>query len=260
VALLRWLKRRVDDGQPISRAAAELAEMRRAGQLPELPPALPGQGAGTTGADAAAYADALYRHLTSHDQRSAIALLAEITASTDLETFCTQIVTPVLWAVGDAWERGAIRIATEHFASQFLRGQLMTMFQSLPLAHAGPRIVVGCAPHEMHDIGGLMFALLLRRSGYNVEFLGPDLHLGDLLEYARADRPALICLAASSLENARKLQGFSDGLAGMRPRPKFGFGGRAFNGQTALQERLGGVFLGETVPVALGNIRRLLNR
>jgi hypothetical protein len=93
-----------------------------------------------------------------------------------------------------------------------------------------------------------------------VEFLGPDLHLGDLLEYARAERPALICLAASTTESAQALVTFNNDLARMRPRPKFGFGGRAFNSRPALQQRVGGVFLGESVPVALGNIRRLMSR
>lgn len=260
VALLRWLKRKVDDGQPISRAAAELADMRRAGQLPELPPPLPGRASRAPGVNPAAYADGLYRHLTQHDERSASSLLAEIQTTTDLETFCAEVVTPVLWAVGDAWERGAIRIATEHFTSQFLRGHLMSTFHALPLAHAGPRLAVGCAPHEMHDIGSLILALLLRQNGFNVEFMGPDLHLGDLLEYARAERPALICLSASSIESAEALTAFNADLARMRPRPKFGFGGRAFNARPALRQRVGGVFLGESIPAAIGHIRRLMAR
>jgi DNA-binding transcriptional MerR regulator len=37
VAMLRWLKHRVDEGVAISTAAAELAAMRRRGQLPEQP-------------------------------------------------------------------------------------------------------------------------------------------------------------------------------------------------------------------------------
>jgi hypothetical protein len=45
------------------------------------------------------------------------------------------------------------------------------------------------------------------------------------------------------------------GLAGMRPRPKLGFGGRVFNLKPALRETTPGIFLGETLAEGLVKVR-----
>jgi DNA-binding transcriptional MerR regulator len=258
VALLRWLKGRVDEGLAISSAAAELAEMRQRGQWPDPLPALRPEPRVASAEAPGRYVARLYRALTTHDEAGAAAVLAEAHAVFDVPTMCTEVFIPCLVEIGEAWGRGTLRIATEHFASSFLRGRLLTLFQALPVQRGGPRVVVGCAPGEMHDIGALILALFLRRDGFRVEFLGPDVHVDDLLAYARDARPAIICLSAGSEEAVRHLRRVQAGLQRMRPRPKFGFGGRAFNLRPALRETVPGVFMGETVPAACAAVHRLL--
>lgn len=151
-----------------------------------------------------------------------------------------------------------MRIATEHFASNFLRGHLLALFQATPVKRGAARILVGTAPGELHDIGSLMFALLLRRDGHQVEFLGPDVPVDDLLAYARETHPTLICLSAGVPATALGLRRLNDGLAGLRPRPRFGFGGAAFVRHPELQTTIPGVFLGETVLEARTSVRKLV--
>jgi DNA-binding transcriptional MerR regulator/methylmalonyl-CoA mutase cobalamin-binding subunit len=259
VAVLRWLKHRVDSGLPISTVASELAEMRRTGAWPEpiaqLPPVQAVAGPAIPPAD---YAMRLYTALVSHDETSAGGLLTQVHALYDLKTVCLEVMVPCLVAIGDAWQTGQIRITTEHFASNFLRGRLLTLFQSQPMPRSAPRILVGCAPTELHDIASLMLALLLRRDGYRVEFLGQDVHADDLVAYARLERPSLICLSAGSEQAARELARIHDGLASMRPRPKLGFGGRIFVHKPGLREATAGLYLGNTLAEALVGIRALL--
>lgn len=259
VALLRWLKARVDGGRPISAVAAELAAMRRRNEWPPVPATLAEPAAASQSAPGL-YAHKLFTALTNRDEPAALAVVAEVHSLFDLTTVCLEVFTPCLVEVGEGWARGEILIATEHFASGFVRGRLMSLFQSLPIAPSGPRVVVGCAPGELHDIGGLMLALLLRRAGHRVEYLGADLHLDDLLQYARTVRPALLCLSAGHPEAVDALAAFEARLARLRPRPLFGFGGRAFNHNPALRERLAGHFLGESVKAGLETIVRLLGR
>lgn len=260
VALLRWLKAQVDGGTTISTVAAELSEMRRRNEWPEAPaPPLP-EPAVASGAAPGLYAEKLFRALAARDEAAASAIFAEVNALFDLTTACLEVFTPCLVDIGEAWARGHILIATEHFASGFLRGRLIGIYQSLPIARSGPRVVVGCAPGELHDIGGLMLALLLRRAGHRVEYLGADLHLDDLVQYAREVRPALICLSAGTPEGAKALRTFQGQLARLRPRPQFGFGGRAFNYDPALRESLPGRFLGETIKAGVETVTRLLAR
>jgi DNA-binding transcriptional MerR regulator len=258
IALLRWLKSRVDAGLPISRAAEELKAFRQSNAWPAPAPAAPVSPVPAAAAPPAVYSQRLFAALTGLNEARAASLLLEATTLFDLSAVCLGIIQPCLVAIGEAWYRGEIRIATEHFASQYLRGRLLALFQAFPLRPRAPRIVVGCAPGEFHEIGSLMLALFLRRDGYRVDFLGADVNIGDLFEFVRVERPAMICLSASSHQTARELRTVQARLAGLRPRPKFGFGGRSFNLDLKLRASLPGLFLGEDAAAARAQARLLL--
>lgn len=253
LALLRWVKQRVDGGIPIRLAAAEANRLRRAGRRIHAPAVRPLQGGNPSQS-----VGCLYEALTAHREPAADRCLKEARMRFDDPALCLEVIASCLWRIGDAWERGAIRIATEHFASNYLRGQLLGWFQSLPSPNRGPLILAGCGPSEFHDIGSLMLALLLRKWRRRVEFLGQDLNLDDLRAYIRDVRPAMVCLSANAEGTARQLAGFESSLKNFHPRPIFGFGGRAFSRNPRLQRAVPGVFLGETVPEAIDKIQSLL--
>jgi len=254
LALLRWTKQQVDAGTPIRLAAAEARRLGRAGMRWEAAAPAPAARMRLSG-DAASSADALFRALIGHTEGAADRGLEEARARFGLERTCLEVIAPCLWRIGDEWERGKIRIAEEHVASTFLRGRLLAWFQSLPGRRSGPFILVGCAPQEFHDIGGLMLALLLRETGRRVEFLGQDLNLADLRAYAREIRPAWICLSANAESTAGALSGFQESLATLRPHPRFGYGGRAFVIRVQ-RAAVPGIFLGDSLPEAVKKILR----
>jgi hypothetical protein len=55
------------------------------------------------------------------------------------------------------------------------------------------------------------------------------------------------------------LRRLNDGLAGLRPRPRFGFGGPVFVRHPDLQTAIPGIFLGETVLEARATVRKLVS-
>lgn len=257
LAVLRWIKKRLEAGLTISRVADEFQALRRAGQWPEAAPTPPPTPQVESATPPDVYVQRLYAALTAIDEPQAAEVMREAHALFDVAAICLNVIQPCLVEIGEAWYRGKIGIATEHFASQYLRGRLLSLFQAYPSHASAPRIVVGCAPDEFHDIGSLMLALFLRRIGYRVEFLGANVHLGDLVQYARERRPALICLSANSESSARHLRQMEARLAGMRPRPKLGYGGRAFNVKPALRQTVPGIYLGADAASAVTQIRRL---
>jgi|SRR5579859_813871 len=258
IATLRWLKSRVDGGLAISRAADELKTLRGANEWPEAAPRAPAAPLQRSAAPPAQYAERLFAALSALDEAQAGEILREAEGLFDVADVCLRVIQPSLVAIGEAWSRGKLRIATEHFASQYLRGRLLTLFQAFPLRPHAPRIVVGCAPGEFHELGSLMLAVFLRRDGYRVDFLGANVHIGDPFEFARVERPALICLSANSEDTARELRTIQAKLGGMRPRPNFGFGGRLFNAEPQRRATVPGVFLGENAEQARDRVRELL--
>lgn len=260
VAILRWLKSQVDNGISISNAAAELRTMARRNLWPEAVPSAPTPQPGTQASPPEEYVRRLSDSLIRHEEMAAANVLREAHAIFDLATVFEGIVVPTLVEIGEAWYTGRIRITTEHFASTFLRGKLLSLLQAYPVRRSAPYILLGCAPQEQHEIGSLMVSVLLRSQGYRVEFLGPDVPLDDLVDYASYEKPDMIVLAALSRESALSLSSMQKKLRKLRAAPIFAYGGRAFDNDPALLDVVPGHYLGKTLDKAASAVRELLSR
>jgi methanogenic corrinoid protein MtbC1 len=257
LAILRWVKNRVDGGMPISSAVNELHTMLRNGLFLDVVPAGPLAAPIVQTLPPEQVARRLYQALIAHDEGKAGEVFQEIQAGFSLTAICQDIITPVMVEIGEAWFRGSIRITTEHFASAFVRGKLLGMFQAYPIQRSAPFILIGCAPNEQHELGGLMMAALLRSSGYRVEYLGPDIPLGDVVDYASYEHPKMIILTASLEAAALDLEGMQGRLSKLRAAPVFGFGGAAFVAKPELQKSVRGVYLGNTLEAGVSTVRTL---
>ena len=258
VAILRWVKNRVDSGMPISSAVNELRSQMRSGASPEAIPAGPATVPYKHTLAPEQFSRQLYQALIAHDEGRAGDVFREIQSSFDLSTICQEIITPSLVQIGEDWYRGSIRITTEHFASSFVRGKLLNMFQSYPTRRGAGYILVGCAPTEQHEIGGLMAALILRSQGYRIEYLGPDIPLDDLVDYASYEHPDMIILSATLESSARELVKMQEKLSKLRLSPVFGFGGQAFINAPDLKNLVAGNYLGDTLAEGMSAVRSLL--
>lgn len=258
IEILRWLKSRVDSGVPISAAAGELRRMVKTGEWAEVLPAGISPPAGRAAYPPHVYVEQLYRTLVKHDEARAAELYQEIFSSYSLATAMVEVLVPCLVEIGEAWYRGAIRIATEHFASAFLRGKLLTMLQAYPQRRSAPNILIGGAPGEQHELGALMLAVLLRSEGFRVEYLGPDIPLEDLVDYAKYEKPQMIVLSAVTETAALELRSMQTLLSRLRPAPVFGFGGGAFNLRPELRSQIAGTFLGDTLDSAVATVATLM--
>ncbi|MEW6648975.1 MAG: MerR family transcriptional regulator, partial [Chloroflexota bacterium] len=151
VAILRWLKKRIDEGASISNAIGELRSMTRNGIWPDAVPSGPSLERTHSETPPAVYAGDLYKALIKHDEARSGEIFKQVLTSYDLKTICTQVLTPALVEIGEAWYRGDIRITTEHFASTYLRGKLLNLLQAYPSRRGAPHILIGGAPTEQHE-------------------------------------------------------------------------------------------------------------
>jgi MerR family transcriptional regulator, light-induced transcriptional regulator len=260
VEILRWIKSRIDNGISISSAVNELKSMNRNGVWPEALPTGPSTHPTGRPVPPEQYAQRLFQSLVQHNEGLAGDILHETQSLFDLTTLCMNIITPALVEIGNSWYRGEIRITTEHFASTFIRGRLLSMLQAYPTRRSTAYILLGAAPTEYHEIGSLMMAVLLRSNGFRVEYLGPDIPLDDLLDYAGLERPDLIILTASLEPAARELAHFQENLKSLKPTPIFGYAGRSFDASPELRKATPGIYLGPRMDEAVTIIRSLLQK
>ncbi len=258
IAILRWVKNRVDEGISISNAVNELRSMTNNNIWPDAIPTAPTPPIGATDIPPRQYTGQLYLALIKHDENRAGDILREVHALFDLKTVTMEILIPTLREIGDAWYRGEIRVTTEHFASAYLRGKLLSLLQAYPSRRSSPLILIGCAPMEQHELGSLMLAVLLRAEGFRIEYLGPDIPIEDLADYAIYEQPAVVILSASSEYSAREMKRMQDLLKKTRPNPLFGYGGRAFDQYPELRKEIPGFYLGSTLESAIDTIKTLL--
>lgn len=260
IQVIRWITHRLVEGLSISNAVREYRNLRSEGIWPEaLPTVLAPQPTQAPRFPTSVYGDQLFKALTAHNESDAKEIVDAIQGMYDIQTIFLEVFYPCLVEIGEAWYRGEIRIATEHFASAFIRGVLMNLLGAYPIYSSAPRLLIGCAPEEFHEIAPLMLSVLLRREGYQVEYLGADLPVDDLVDYAGDVTPPMIILSASFEETARplyKMQALLDELPG---QPKLGFGGRYFNENEAARQGMNGIFLGHSLDAAIQNVHDLLD-
>jgi len=238
----------------------EYNDLREEGIWPEaLPSIMPPTPSKQPGHPTEHYAEKLYEALVEHNEAQAKQITDTVQSMFDLTSIFFEIFTPCLYKIGDAWYRGEIRIATEHFASAYIRGVLMNLLQAFPIYSQAPSILTGCAPEEFHEIAPLMLAVLLRREGYQVEYLGTDLPVDDLVLYAGDVSPQMIILSAGFEHTARPLFKMQGMLNELPAKPILGFGGRYFNENPKRLEEIQGAFLGSSLDEAIQKVHDLLD-
>lgn len=128
------------------------------------------------------------------------AVLDEVLAVVPLEIAITRVLLPVLREIGTGWQDGQVSVAQEHFATAILRGRLAALARGWG-ERSGPRALLACPPDERHDLGLLMFGLLLARRGWSISYLGADTPIAAVAATAESQRVDVVVLAA--IEAAR---------------------------------------------------------
>src|SRR6188768_2445417 len=131
----------------------------------------------------------------AYDEATVHAVLDEVLAGFSLETVLRDLVLPLLREIGAEWERGALEIGQEHFASNLVRERLLALAR-LWGRGGGPLAILACAPGERHDIGLIAFGLVLRSHGWRILFLGADTPIATLGQAVTTTAPRLVVVAS----------------------------------------------------------------
>ncbi len=254
IAMLRWLRARVDEGMSISQAINLLVHRR----THDVNSGAERHNNETTGPREAR--GLLLAALLRYDEATADRALEEAFAVYGLESATERILTPAMIEIGEMWHQGRTTTAAEHFASNYLRRKLEAIINAAPQANVGPLVVLGCGPGDWHEMGLLLIYLMLRRRNVNTIYLGQNVPLAQFVDEMARLRPAMIIMAATTAETMPGLIDMATAVQEMpAPRPLFGFGGRVFNVQPELRTRVPGIFLGENARTAVNYTLALIS-
>lgn len=270
IAIIRWLKAQVEAGMSISHAVAWLqsiidesgndqavllpdpnGRVQEASQWPSPSP-LDVQ-------NFTVLHNKLLTALLLYNEHEAEQVLANAFSLYSMEQVGERVIAPTLAEIGERWHRNEISITREHYATNYLLQRLAAILRIVPNGHGGPLVWVGCAPGERHEIGILLLCIYLRRSGFQVRYLGQDLQEDDLVSEVLLQKPALILFSAAGRDSAAQLRKLCERLVAIEPpRPIIGYGGRIFNTNPELRDSISGVFVGENAVEAVETVGDLL--
>ncbi len=166
---------------------------------------------------------ALGRALDAFDEPAAQAVLDRLVSDLSLPAMLREVVMPYLAELGERWARGTASICQEHFASNVIRGRLAGLARGWGSGH-GPRAVLACPPGELHDLGLMVFGIVLNRTGWRIDYLGGNTPVEELTRTVEASQPDLVVLAATCAPTFETLAAQLTELAGRAPLALAGAG------------------------------------
>ena len=153
-------------------------------------------------------AEQLQGALDAFDTGEAHGVLDRLLGAVSVETLLAEVIIPYLRDLGDRWATGRATVAQEHFASNLLRGRLLGLARDWGTGD-GHRALLACPPGEPHDLGLVMFGLLIAGRGWRVTFLGADTPFDTLQAGIHTIQPSLVVIATTRPdlvgENAEEL-------------------------------------------------------
>lgn len=186
IRLLRYLREQIEAG----RAIGELASEGREALLHRMATATT-----PTAQPTPAVVGDLLQAAYQLDKRQLDMRLAELIACTPFLTLLTTVLTPLMHALGHAWERQEAPIASVQLMTELIRARLLAMLQSTAPPHPAAVLLCACPAGEFHELGLLTFAYTMQQEGWHAYYLGSNLPLAALWEGCERIQPALVALS-----------------------------------------------------------------
>ena len=189
VALLRFVKSELDQGASIGELTANgrepLIQRMRSIVVPSPHELAPHE---TLLDSLIALLDPLKKPEFEYKLNAAVAVIP-------FEEALQRILLPLQQRIGEMWHEGRVNVAVEHYVTKIVQQKLFAVMNQLPGNEFGPRVLIGCPAGEPHEIGAQAVAYLAATKGCQTYYLGPNLPLADLQQFADRLAPDLILLS-----------------------------------------------------------------
>jgi methanogenic corrinoid protein MtbC1 len=263
IETIKWLMKRQMDGLSISRAVDLWNEQLASGSDPL---------AGLTPSNLVPASNVLYQSLdttldslraqwidacVNFNEASAEQILNHAFSIFPVEAVSIEILQKGMSEIGNLWYADRASVQQEHFASGLAIRRLDALLSASPAPTRNQTVIVGCPPNEWHTLTPLLLALLLRRRGFNVLYLGANVPVAQFSDTVKSATANLVILTSQQLISAATLQHAARALSNQKI--PVAFGGRIFNLRPDLSHSISGHFLGQDLYSALDALENILN-
>ena len=209
---LRVIKRLMDQGHRPGKLIGMSDEA-----LSQLAPRRPVPQAVVVSRAGSADLDGLLAFIQQHDAHGYAQALQQRLLRHGLMSFVQDVVAPMTFRVGQAWEDGQIQVFEEHLFTELTKRVLRQAIAGLPLGQGWPRVLLTSVPEEQHILGLLMVEALFALEGAECIPLGGEMPVSEIVRAAEAHRADIVALSFSAAFPSRRLPALLDQLRLMLP-------------------------------------------
>jgi methanogenic corrinoid protein MtbC1 len=254
IEIIKWLMAKQSEGLSISHAVDLWNELTASGQDPL--PAPVEQVISIPSANLDAVRQAWLDTCLDFNESAAEQVLNQAFALYPVETVCVEVIQRGLNAMGEMWYHAKATVQQEHFTSALAQRRLDALIAAAAPPTRPQTILIGCTTNEQHTFSPLLFALLLRRRGLRVVYLGANVPIQRFNETLQSVKPHLVILSAQLLQTANGLRETAEQLQVNQTR--IAYAGRIFNLLPELRKRIPAHFLGGSIQEAIQSVETLL--
>jgi hypothetical protein len=200
----------------------------------------------------------LLQALSQFDAAIAGHIMDDALVSRSIELVCQSLWLPAIARINELWVRPSGVLPEGLFAINVLKARLFRHFDMSGEHRGAPLTCIASGPGDQHELEALMTALLWRRAGLRVLYLGGEASVPILVEVARRAQPRIVALTMASAARARLIRQLSRDLEHLPARPQLCVIGAAPARSPDLARRLGALCLGANPLEATPRARQLL--
>jgi MerR family transcriptional regulator, light-induced transcriptional regulator len=148
----------------------------------------------------------LFEALCNADREKAVKIAAKYQSMFNLVDFYDDLMTPVLYRVGDLWAQNSLSVATEHVCSN----TAISLVEAINESNSGKgkmssyTTIVICSPEgELHQIASKVIESLLLEKGFNIHNMSPSAPSVSISSYIESTKPALVMVSVTLSENLK---------------------------------------------------------
>jgi len=115
--------------------------------------------------------------------------------------------------VGELWHIGSISVGREHYCTVVTQYIMSTMYSSIFTSEMKDKKLLACAVgSELHEMGIRMVADMFELDGWDTNYLGPNLPMNEIIQFAVRYKPDVIALSVTMPYHISELRETIEGI------------------------------------------------
>lgn len=189
--------------------------------------------------------------------------LLQAASAVSLPILLDEVLTPLIYTIGDEWAAGDLRVSHEHFATAQLMALLGELRRTSNMTQNGPKLLIATPAGQNHELGALLVAVTAGAEGWRCIYLSPNTPAAEIAGAVRQTGAKVLALSITYPADDPYLP---DELRRLRQQLPEGLtvlvGGRASAAYRLVLEEIGAICLNNLSELrqALGSLRQQKSR